>query len=554
MVDPNELQAKLKLLGDAYAAQLPEKLQQIEQAWKQLPKDSWDEEIFATLHRMVHSLTGSGKTFGFSLLSDVARSLEEYLKQLAQAKTILSEDQCNQIHVLLCELHQVAMHRDAAESIHVARPAQNAVGSRRIFVVEDNRTLADSLKVQLSYFGYEVSVFNKLADFRLAMQGNPDVVVVMDISFLEGSRSGIHAINEIQQMRTTLLPVIFLTSHDELEMRLDAVRVGGIAYLSKPVNIGTLLDRLDALTSPLPPAPYRVLVVDDSEALTAYYAAILEQAGMAVKVVNNPLGVMAPLLEFAPDLILLDIYMPECNGMELAKVIRQLDAFVSIPIVFLSAEGNLDKQLIAMGLGADDFLTKPIQPQHLISSVTSRIQRSLILRSFMVRDSLTGLLNHTAIKDQLDREVARAKRQGTPLAFAMVDIDHFKQVNDTYGHPAGDRVIKSLSRLLKQRLRETDMVGRYGGEEFAVVLSNTDGATAVKVLDAIRKDFSQLRHMAEDKEFSASFSCGVADVSYFNDPTKLNDAADKALYKAKHAGRNQVAQADIPAVSGADFH
>jgi diguanylate cyclase (GGDEF)-like protein len=234
----------------------------------------------------------------------------------------------------------------------------------------------------------------------------------------------------------------------------------------------------------------------------------------------------------------------------LAKVIRQLDAFVSIPIVFLSAESDLDKQLFAMGLGGDDFLTKPIQPQHLISSVTSRIRRSLMLRSFMVRDSLTGLLNHTAIKDMLDGEVARAIRQKKHLSFAMVDIDNFKQVNDSHGHPAGDRVIKSLSRLLKQRLRTSDLIGRYGGEEFAIILIDADKTMAMKVLDTIRVDFSQLRHMADEKEFQVTFSCGIADVSQFPDATKLNDAADKALYKAKHAGRNRVMLADYPLAGG----
>ncbi|HYR05310.1 MAG TPA: diguanylate cyclase, partial [Gallionella sp.] len=442
---------------------------------------------------------------------------------------------------------------DMAEWINAVRPTQNPVGFQRIFVVEDDHVLAESLKVQLSYFGYDVSVFNKLEDFSIAMQASPDVVVLMDINFPEDSLGGIHVMEKIQQKRAISLPVIFLTAYDEFKMRLDAVRVGGIAYLSKPINIGNLIDKLDALTSALPPAPYRVLIVDDSEALTAYYAALLEQAGMETKVVNNPLTVMESLLEFVPDLILLDIYMPECNGMELAKVIRQLDAFVGIPIVFLSAEGNLDKQLFAMGLGADDFLTKPIQPQHLVSSVISRVRRSLRLRSFMVRDSLTGLLNHTAIKDQLDYEVAQTKRRRTPLSFAMVDIDHFKRVNDTYGHPAGDRVIKSLARLLKQRLRETDMVGRYGGEEFAVILSNTEGETAIKVLDTIRNDFSQLCHLVGGKEFLATFSCGVADISYFGDSTKLCDAADKALYKAKHAGRNRVMRADRPGVSSTDF-
>ena len=559
MADPNALQAQLKALCDAYGAQLPEKLKQLEQVWKHLPQDSWDEENFQTLHRMVHSLTGSGKTFGFALLSDVARNLEVHLKQLAQAKVTLNEQQRSHIHGLISELHQVTLHRDVPAGdqtglIAVVPPKQSTASSKYIFVVDDDHEQAEELKVQLCYFGYEVSVFSNLADFRLAMQANPDVVVLIDINFPEDSCwGGVHAIKEIQLGRDVPLPVIFLTAHDEFDARLEAVRAGSLAYLSKPVNIGNLIDKLDNLTSTHSSAPYRVLVVDDSKSLTTYYATVLEQAGMVVEVVNNPLDVMVPLLEFTPDLILLDIYMPQCNGLELAKVIRQLDAFVSIPIVFLSAESDFDKQLFAIGLGGDDFLTKPIQPQHLVSSVTSRIQRSLILRSFMVRDSLTGLFNHTAILDQLALEVARAKRQGTSLTFAMVDIDHFKLVNDTYGHPAGDRVIKSLSRLLKQSLREADMVGRYGGEEFAVILNNADGIAAVKVLDTIRKNFSQLHHFADGKEFSVTLSCGIADVFYFNDSTKLGDAADKALYKAKHFGRNQVVLADAPAAKVADF-
>jgi diguanylate cyclase (GGDEF)-like protein len=372
----------------------------------------------------------------------------------------------------------------------------------------------------------------------------------MDITFPEDRLGGAELMIEIQRGRKVPVPVVFLSAHDDFESRLEAARAGSIAYLCKPVNFGNLIDKLDTLTSNKPLEPYRVMIVDDSVALTAYHTVVLEQAGMVVKAVNNPFKVIDALLEFTPDLILIDLYMPECNGTDLAKVIRQLDAFVGIPIVFLSAESNLDKQLFAMGLGADDFLTKPIQPQHLISSVTSRIRRSLLLRSFMVRDSLTGLLNHTAIKDLLYGEVAGAVRQKKPLSFAMIDIDHFKKINDRYGHPAGDRVIKSLSRLLKQRLRSSDLVGRYGGEEFAAVLIDADRTTAMDVLDTIREDFSQLRHLADEKDFTVTFSCGIADVSQFPDITKLSDAADKALYKAKHAGRNRVMLADVPRANG----
>lgn len=546
MTEADEQQARLKRLCDAYAAQLPETLRQIGRVWEQLPQDRWDEEYFATLHRMVHSLSGSGKNFGFSILGEVARSLEASLQQYAEAKTALSEAQRVHVQDMLIELHQAALHRDLPEMAgldEIARGGQWHSGSRHVYVVDDDHAMAESLNIQLSYFGYQVSVFNTLPDFRLAMQSNPDVIVLADITFPEDNWGGIRVMKEIQQGRDAPVPVIFVTSHDEFEARLEAVRAGGIQYLSKPVNIGAMIDKLDELTSTLPPSLYRVLIVDDSEHITSYYSAILKQAGMEVEAVNNPFLVMESLIEFVPDLILLDIYMPECSGMEVARVIRQLDALVGIPIVFLSAEGDLDKQLLAMGMGGDDFLTKPVEPQHLVAAVGNRIRRSLVLRSLMVRDSLTGLLNHTAIKEQLAREVALAKRQQKPLAFAMIDIDLFKKVNDTHGHPVGDRVIKSLSRLLKQRLRETDIIGRYGGEEFAVILSNTDGDAAAEVLDAIREDFSRLRHLADREEFSVSFSCGIAEVADFGNAITLCDAADKGLYKAKLAGRNRIALA-----------
>jgi len=540
--DMKELQAKLQALSDDYAAQLPEKLQQLEQAWQQLPQPEWNAEGFADLYRMVHSLSGSGKTFGFAALSDVARTLEDYLKPLAAAQTALSEDQRLHVEVLLRELHQVSLHRDIAPGGQevVGSSIDKAVRSRRIFIVEDDHAQAEELQIQLSYFGYTVSVFHTQGDFRQAMQANPDVIVLMDINFPEDDRAGVRVMHELQQGREIPIPVIFITSHHEFDVRLDAVRAGGIAYLNKPINISSLIDKLDNLTSSKPQIPYRVLIVDDSPALTSFYANVLEQAGKEVRTINDPLTTLGPLLEFSPDLILIDMYMPQCSGMELAKVIRQLDAFVSIPIVFLSAERDLDKQLSAISLGGDDFLIKPVQPQHLLSAVTSRIRRSHMLRSFMVRDSLTDLLNHTAIKEQLEHELARAARLGKPLSFAMVDIDHFKKVNDTYGHPVGDLVIKSLARLLKQRLRENDLVGRYGGEEFAVVLVDTDGTAAAKVLDSIRQDFAHLRHLGDGAEFSVTFSCGIADVAHFSNAARLNDAADKALYKAKHAGRNQV--------------
>jgi diguanylate cyclase (GGDEF)-like protein len=367
--------------------------------------------------------------------------------------------------------------------------------------------------------------------------------IIMDVVFPEGALAGPRTLADLAPQMEKPPPLIFISSRGDLSARLQAVRAGGVAYFTKPVDIAALIDQLDELTTSESPEPYRVLIVDDSPSLASFYAFTLQRAAMVTQTVTDPGRLLETLSEFNPELILMDMYMPDCTGAELAQVIRQQEAYVSVPIVFLSTETDMGKQLATMQLGGDDFLTKPIEPEHLVSAVAARVHRYRVLRSYMERDSLTGLLNHTKIKEQLEVEINRVKRQKHPLAFAMIDIDHFKSVNDTYGHPTGDRVIKSLSKLLHQRLRRTDVIGRYGGEEFAVIFGDTDGATAAKVVDDIRAAFAQVRQHAEGGEFSVTFSGGVAEFPRFGSAADISGAADRALYEAKHAGRNRVREA-----------
>ncbi len=539
-----KMQAQLQAMHEAYAAQLPEKIRQIEQTWSGLQND-WSDESFQTLHRLVHSLTGSGATFGFSMLSEAARTLEIIIKELiAEGKIPLSPAHRDEVAVYLKALREASQIADRKSPANAGIATQVAphcdANNRLVFLVDDDVQLAEHLALQIGYFGYTIRAFPTLGEAFRTIIGSPPAVLLLDVDFPEDSLGGFNLLEQINREIGYLLPTIFISVHNELEYRLKAVRAGGCAYFNKPLDVAALIDKLEGLTSCEREEPYRILIVDDSRSLADYYATILKGAGMESEIVVEPLAVMRPLLEFMPDLILMDVYMPECSGLELAKVIRQQERFVSIPIVFLSAETDMEKQLDAMSLGGDDFLTKPIRPEHLVSSVATRVRRSRVLRSFMVRDSLTGLLNHTTIKAQLDIQLARAKRQGGKLAFAMLDIDHFKSVNDTYGHPTGDRVIRSLSRLLQQRLRTADVVGRYGGEEFAVIFNDTDGATAVKVLDDIRHDFGLIRHRHEKGEFSVTISAGVSGFPAINDAATMNEAADKALYAAKHGGRNRV--------------
>ncbi len=540
-----DLAQRLQLLQDEFARQLPEKLAHLETTWSEVKGGNLS--LLPMLHRLAHSLTGAGATFGFIELSRASRSLEQALQARLAGGAGISETQASHIGKLIQHVHESTKLAPSAGMINMLNtedvPASASPlpeDARLIYLIEDDALLAEHLSAQISHFGYTVRIFSRPEEARKNIQRKAPAAIISDISFAEGEKAGIESMLALRHAGYALPPLIFISSRKDFLTRLEAIRAGGLAYIHKPADIGGLIDKLDKLTSTARPEPFRVLIVEDTALLAAVYAQTLEQAGMVTRRVNDPMQVMETLEDFSPELILMDINMPGASGEEVAQVLRQQEIHVSVPIAFLSGETDKGRQLAAMGHGGDDFLVKPIQPEHLIASVTSRIERYRILRNFMVRDSLTGLLNHTKTKEQLDVEIERARRQNRPLSFAMIDLDHFKRVNDTYGHPTGDKVLKSLARLLQQRLRKVDVIGRYGGEEFAVILTDTSGPDAVRILDSIRKDLAQIRQHGENTEFSVTFSCGVASYPDFATPEAINSAADKALYRAKHDGRNRV--------------
>ena len=539
-------------LRNLYKKNLPAKLEEIHTLWESIQQaEKFDADAFHTLHRLVHSLTGSGATFGFAEISTTARALETTLKENLHRTDRLPEALCAQINagwdllVHAADVSEISSVKDEAsvtqqEKVIADNETPETSPKPSILLVEEDFELARNLEGQLLHYDYVVKVLHVPALVNAAIAEMKPSVIVMDIDFLDGGLADFIAVKEYYADAKDQIPVIFLSTASDVHTRLSAVRAGAVAFVTKPVDMGGLIDDLDRLTENLPADPYKILIVDDSASLADYYSEALQAEGMEVRVVTDPLTTLEVMGDFYPELILMDLHMPMCNGLELAKVIRQQGIYLSTPIVFLSSEQNLQVQLDAMDTGADAFLTKPIQVSHLVASVSAKLKRYRKLRTFMVRDGLTGLLNHTKTKEELDIEVLRAQRQNKTLVYAMLDVDLFKQVNDTYGHAAGDRVLKTLSRMLQQRLRKTDIIGRYGGEEFAIILKDTNVASAFATLDEIRKAFGLIAHHAEGGDFFVSFSCGLAEYPTFTSATEMSQHADMAMYEAKKAGRNRI--------------
>jgi diguanylate cyclase (GGDEF)-like protein len=421
------------------------------------------------------------------------------------------------------------------------RPVQEVQSSDRlVYLVTRDLQFASYVSQQIIHFGYFVlhvrdtkSLANVIADYN-------SIAILVDIPS-DDDRAEISIFDEINDLQLASSNLIFTSELDDQIVRLKSIRMGGTAFFTKPINIVSLIDKLDSLNrTPIQQLP-RVLIIEDQHTVAGYYQMVLKMSGMEAQIVTSPGNVLEQVREFHPDLILMNTYMSGINTADLAKVIRQIDDFISIPIIFLSSEDDFTRRIEALDLGGDDFLVKPIKASHLISVVRCRLERSKTLRSYMVRDSLTNLLNYTAFRSVLSQEINRCKRQNAILALAMLDIDHFKSVNDTYGHVAGDSVLKGLSRLLQQRLRKCDIVGRYGGDEFVALLIDCESEQAVKITDEIRRHFSEIEfHISETNSLSLTFSCGISTFPERQSAENLIDSADQALYLAKARDRNQV--------------
>jgi diguanylate cyclase (GGDEF)-like protein len=190
--------------------------------------------------------------------------------------------------------------------------------------------------------------------------------------------------------------------------------------------------------------------------------------------------------------------------------------------------------------GADDVIPKNTSPNLIVQQVDSRIQRGQEIRYLASRDSLTGVLNHGQIMDAAAHALRMASRQQNPTVVVMIDLDYFKKVNDKHGHGGGDKVLISLGQLLLQSVRDTDYVGRYGGEEFMVVFSDTDVNVIENKMNNILTAFLQINYTVAEQSFNCSFSAGLASSLHHDKLSELISSADGALYKAKEAGRSKV--------------
>lgn len=335
------------------------------------------------------------------------------------------------------------------------------------------------------------------------------------------------------------LPTVMMSKDMSFEARLRAVRDGIEGIVAAPVDSQELNEWIKHLSEHRTPQRADILLVDDDPLISEIYAEAMEEIGLNVLIAESAGEAFDLLRSNHIDLMLLDLRMPDIDGVEFARILRQDRNFLSLPIIFLSGERDSDRQLEARRHGGDDFILKPVEPQRLQQIVLLRLERARALQKLIEHDSLTGLLKHSRFHNQLEQEVERSRRTRADICVALIDVDHFKSVNDRYGHPSGDRVLLSLATLFRNMLRKTDLVGRLGGEEFGAVLLDTDTPHAKAVIDRIRTEFEGIEFQSGEQRFHVSFSAGICGFRHDLSAAELVRHADEMLYEAKANGRGR---------------
>jgi two-component system cell cycle response regulator len=294
----------------------------------------------------------------------------------------------------------------------------------------------------------------------------------------------------------------------------------------------------------------RVLIVDDDRTQCDHVARIVEGWQAEPRTAQTLGDALRLLREFHPDVVLLDVVMPQFDGYKLAQMFKREAAFV--PVIFLTSLDDIDSKQRGLAAGADEFLTKPINSFELqlrvssmlrIKRLTDQLEGAKTEYATLAHiDALTQVANRRAINQWLETEFERASRYSRPLAVLMVDVDHFKSVNDTYGHQVGDRVLAEVALSIRDAIRKSDLVGRFGGEEFLIVAPETSAVSVRPLAERIRMRIHEQTAAARDSGIPAvTASLGAATTERaLKNVEELLQSADVALYRAKQEGRNRV--------------
>ncbi len=537
-----DLGERLAGIRETYAEKLPEKLDQIERLWNKLRYFNWTTEGLKMLYTITHTLAGNGKTFGFESVSDISRKISDHLQTYLGSNEIPDTTQQNEISLLVEQLLKTSPRpadkpvEELSTEIKVTTKLKRH--THQVYIVDDDEHVADFLAAQLDAAGYQTQCFYNVSDAIQQIKENVPSALVMDIMFPgETNMQGILAAEQIESIVGKHIPTLFISARSDLTARLGALRAKGNAYFNKPVDPDRLVTKLDELILSKKSIG-RIAIIDDDEFVSQKNSIILKKYHYETLVVNQPLHALEEIQKFKPDLILMDIHMPDINGLELAQIIKQDETYMTTPILFLSADKTEAVKQASMTISGDEFLTKDISQNQLLRKIHSRLVSSTIIRSQLKevskKDVSTGLVTRKYFFSLLEKAIAEAD-SNTNLHLIHITIDHFEFIAKQVGLLNFDNFISHLIENITPYLNTSDIACHVADQTIAI-LCPEDIQTVTAIADDIIQNVSAHSFNQGDSGTEYTVSVGIAEIN------EQSTSIDQVLTQVEHATRQAQAQ------------
>jgi diguanylate cyclase (GGDEF)-like protein len=529
-------------LQRTYLVGAQERMEQLYRELDALAHHPGDAGVLAKIRACFHGFAGSGGTFGFAAVSEAGSEGEETCDRILRERSDSPPSDLSALRRVAGVLRAALGPREE-EVASPAEPASPSAGPRgEAVVLDEDPAFRVSLSGLLEREGLSVRAFGTVSEARAALVDRTPDLLVTAITLPDGpGASVIESLREQPRGQSAFVAVV--GSGTGFLDKVEVVTSGADLFVEKPVDLDAFARQLRLALEPRETETPRILSVEDDPYHAGFIRAVLEPAGFEVRNVADPSRLEVEAASFRPDLFLMDVNLPGARGYDVVRFLRRDPRFATLPVIFLTVEGRDQARIASLRAGGDDHLVKPVAPGLLVSTVAARLERARLLKGLLVRDGLTGLLTHTAFLERARAAAAAAERRpGRPVTLVILDLDHFKEVNDVWGHPVGDRVLAALGLFLRRRLRASDTIGRIGGDEFALLFEELSGDDTLRLVRRLLSEFESLEHRSDDGQvFHCSFSAGIALLEAAAMTLESwRRTADGALYEAKAAGRHRV--------------
>lgn len=418
----------------------------------------------------------------------------------------------------------------------VERPAARP-RTGRIFYLSDIAPFGRELTQALGQLGYAVDRLENPEELKEMLGSLAPDLIVIDAGFFDQIEHLGEFVKRVRQRVNGKLPLLAFSEHNDLNSRLKAMRSGVDAFIPMPMPAHEASLRVREMVETDSENPFRVMIVEDDRSQAMFAESVLRKAGMDTLAVTDPLDTLERLERFRPDLVLMDLYMPNITGMELTAIIRERDQFINTPIVFLSGEQDSEKHYEALSAGGDDFLAKPIRPKYLISAVTNRARRARLLARKRVldpKDSTTGLYHRTYVIDRLNELLAHEDRSQQPGGVLFIEVEGAHAVREQKGLAVYEPLMRQVSATIASFARPDELAARYGDSSF-LLLSPVRDVTELEAL--ARQVADRLGHElieVEGHRVPISARIGVAAFTpQIADAADMLNAAERACARAR---------------------